>query len=175
MYSDILIVFWCYCVERRAHIINATVQENNMLRQETSHSKITGRPCDISEICVYGWYKWVKYRRDGRQFPFPSERIGRCLGPAKQAGNAMSQHIRIDTVDVLPLQTIQLLTPAEINSPVEDETRKRFNLIIRAKFSDSLRSPTPISEEPSKYNNAEEPSNIPEADDFADYDLYIDN
>ena len=70
--SNILMVFWCYCVERRAHIINATVQENYLLQQETPHSKITGRPCDISDLCGYGWYEWVKYRCEGRQFTFPS-------------------------------------------------------------------------------------------------------
>ena len=87
----------------------------------------------------------------------------------------MSQHILIDTGDVLPLQAIRILTPAEINSSVEDEKRNRFNLIIREKFDDSLRPPTPISEEPSKYDDIEEPSKIPEADDFADSDLYIDS
>ena len=80
----------------------------------------------------------------------------------------MSQHILPDTMDVLPLHTIQRLTPAEINSPVEYEKRKRFNLIIRAKLGDSLRPPTPISEESSKYNDIEEPSKIPEADYFED-------
>ena len=77
--------------------------------------------------------------------------------------------------DVFPLRTIQRLKPAEINGSVEDEKVKWFNLIIRAKFGDSLWPPTPISEEPSKYNDIEEPSKIPEADDFADSDLYIDS
>ena len=63
----------------------------------------------------------------------------------------------------------------EINSPVEDQNRKQFNLIISAKFGDLQRPPTPISEELSKYDDVEEPSKIPEADDFADYDLYIDS
>ena len=58
--SDSLMVFWCYCMERRAQIINTTVRENYPFQQETLHSKITGRPCDISDLCRYGWYKWVK-------------------------------------------------------------------------------------------------------------------
>ena len=52
--SDSPMVFWCYCVKRRARIINATVLENYLLKRETPHSKITGRPCDISDICGYG-------------------------------------------------------------------------------------------------------------------------
>ena len=87
----------------------------------------------------------------------------------------MIQHILTDTGEVLPLQNIWGLTHAEINSSVEDEKRKRVNLIIRAKFGNSLQPPTLISEEPSKYNDIEEPSKIPEVDDFADYDLYIDS
>ena len=85
----------------------------------------------------------------------------------------MSLHIIKDTGDVFPLRTIQRLTPAEINGSVEDEKIKRFNLIIRAKFGNSLRPPTPISEKTSKYDDIEEPSKVPEADDFADYDLCI--
>ena len=87
----------------------------------------------------------------------------------------MIQHILTDTGEVLPLQTIQQLTPAEINSSVKDEKRKRFNLIIREKFGNSLRPPTPISEAPSKYDDIEEPSKIPEADDSADYNSCIDS
>ena len=75
----------------------------------------------------------------------------------------------------MPLQTSQQLTPAEINSAVKYEKRKQFNLIIIAKFGDSLQHPLPISEEMSKYNDIKEPSNIPETDDLADYDLYIDS
>ena len=124
-------------------------------------------------------YLWMwmvqvgKIPKWGRQFPFLSERLGRCIGPAKHSGNAMSQHILTDTGKLLPLRTIQWLTPADINSSVEDEKRNRFNLIIRGKFGDSLRPPTPSLEEPSKYDDIEEPSKIPEADDFAGYSLYI--
>ena len=85
----------------------------------------------------------------------------------------MSQNILTDTGDVFPLKTIWRLTPAEINISIEDEKRKWFNLIIRAKFGDSLRPPISISEELSKYDDIEEPPKMPEADDFADYDLYI--
>ena len=38
-----------------------------------------------------------------------------------------------------------------------------------------MQPPTPISEELSKYYDIEEPSKIPEADNFADYYLYIDS
>ena len=147
---------------------------NYLLQRETPHYKITGRPCDITDFCGYGCYKWVKYRSKGRKFTFPSEQLGRCLGPAKHDGNSTIQHI-LDTGDVLPLQTIRPLTPAYINSSTKDENRKQFNLIIREKFGDLLRPPTPISEEPSKYDDIEEPSKIPEADDFVDYYLYIDS
>ena len=76
---------------------------------------------------------------------------------------------------VLPLETIRRLTPAEINIPVEDDKRKWSNLIIREKIGDSLQPPTPISEEPSKYDDVEELSKISEWDDFNNYDLYIDS
>ena len=85
------IAFWCYCIEQRADIINATVRSNYLLQGQTPHSKLTGQPTDISALCKYGWYKWVIYRVEGQKFPTQPWKLGRVLGPAKNAGSAMSQ------------------------------------------------------------------------------------
>jgi hypothetical protein len=61
---------------------------------------MTGRPHDISNLCEFKWYEWTKYRSEGRQFPYPSERLGRVLGPAEHAGHAMSQWVLTETGDV---------------------------------------------------------------------------
>ena len=58
-------VLWCYYVERRAEIINATCRSNHLLQNSTPHTKLTGQPTDISDLCEYRWYDWVVYRVEG--------------------------------------------------------------------------------------------------------------
>ena len=174
--SNCPMVLWCYCVERRARIINATAKDNFLLDKQCPETKMTGRPCDISDLCEYGWYEWIKYRREGVGFPLPSERLGRCLGPAKHAGNAMSQHVLTEDGNVLPLQTIRRLTPAELISEVEKDKMAEFNRKIKKKWGDSITPPevevTPEAYVPyaDEHGNTEE---LPDADDIPDYDLYI--
>ena len=70
------IVFWCYCLERRA-IINRSIAKNNFrLDKTTPHTYLTGDLTDISNICSFAWYEWVKFRREGPEAtnPFPHER-----------------------------------------------------------------------------------------------------
>ena len=59
--SNSPMVFWCYCVERRAEIINATVRSNFLLQGNTPHTKLTGQPTVISSLCEFGWYEWKIY------------------------------------------------------------------------------------------------------------------
>ena len=89
--SNSPMAFWCYCVEHRADIINATVRSNFLLQGSTPHTKLTGQPTDISSLCEYGWYEWVIYRVEGEKYPYQHQRLGRTLGPARNAGNMMSQ------------------------------------------------------------------------------------
>ena len=37
----------------------------------------------------------------------PSEKLGRCLGPAKNQGNLMSQYILTEAGEVIPIQTLR--------------------------------------------------------------------
>jgi len=106
---------WCYCIERRARIINAVTRNNFHLQGQVPHTKMTGQPCDISDICEFDWFKWCMYRIEGRKYPFQSERLGRVLGVAEHKGSAMSQWILTETGNVLPIQTLRSLTPAELN------------------------------------------------------------
>ena len=63
--SNSPMVFWCYCVEQQADIINATVRSNFLLQGNTPHTKLTGQLTDISSLCEFGWYEWVIYRVEG--------------------------------------------------------------------------------------------------------------
>ena len=84
---------WDYCAERRARIINSTYTDHARLNGMVPHTKMTGQPCDISEIAEFEWYEWVYYRDEPMSFPYPIEHLGRFLGPAENVGSAMSQWI----------------------------------------------------------------------------------
>ena len=177
--SDAPAVLWCYCGERKQKIMNSTAKDNFYLKGEVPETKMTGQPTDISVLCEFEWYEWVKYRREGQQFPLPHERLGRCLGPATSMGSGMSQYILTDTGQVLPCQTVRRLTPSEINNPNEQRKRSEFDAFIRRKFGDSLNLPTDV---PDVYdwttycdNDSGEAHEMPEADDFNDLETYINN
>ena len=91
------IVLWCYCLERRSVIDRSMAKNNFQLNGMTPHSFMTGEITDISNICAFEWYEWVKFRREGSSaaYPYPSERLGRCLGPARNKGNSMSQYVLV--------------------------------------------------------------------------------
>jgi hypothetical protein len=52
-----------------------------------------GTEADISNLCQYTWYKWVYFCDVKTAFPYQKERLGQCLGSAKNEGNTMAQWI----------------------------------------------------------------------------------
>ena len=89
------LVLWCYALERRAAINNATALGTYSLRGGVPHSVMTGEITDTSVLCNFAWFEWVKFRKTGvyTQYSLPSEKLGRCLGPDRNKGNEMSQHV----------------------------------------------------------------------------------
>ena len=72
------LILWCFCLERRALVNRSIVKNNFQLNGTTPHSFLTGETTNISNICAFGWYEWIKYRREGPDaaHPLPSERLG---------------------------------------------------------------------------------------------------
>ena len=175
--TDSPLCLWCYCIERRAKINNAIAKNIALLEGQVPNSMMTGQPTDISSLCEFGWYEWVKYRREGAQYPFPHERLGRALGPATHAGTMMSQWILTDTGDVLPIQTVRSLTHSEMNNPDELVKRERFTKMITAKLGHSGKGPPSSSVidqgENERREDTQVSKHIPEADEITDYDLYL--
>ena len=85
-------VFWCYCIERRSEIIACSARNNSNLDGMVPRSMMTGEMTDVSHLCNFQWYEWIKFRRIGPEaaYPYPSEHLDRCLGPARNKGTAMS-------------------------------------------------------------------------------------
>jgi hypothetical protein len=130
-------------MERRALIFQITAKKLFQLNGTNPHTSTFGTEADISHICQYAWYKWVYYRDAKTSFPYQKERLGRCLGPAKNEGNAMAQWILKENGKVMPRRTLRRLTPAELSpsNEVEMEKRSLFNVAVRGVLGDSVKIP----------------------------------
>ena len=112
--------------------------------------KTFGMEADISNLCQFGWYEWVYFREDSASFPFQKERLGRCLCPAKNEGNAMTQWVLKDNGKVVPRRTICHLSTAELSltNETEAERRMQFTTSVRVILGDSISLPAAPSPNP---------------------------
>jgi hypothetical protein len=55
--SNSPMVFWDYCLERRARIHNLTAKSNFKLHGTDAHTVTTGEEGDISNLCRFAWYE----------------------------------------------------------------------------------------------------------------------
>jgi hypothetical protein len=69
--SNCPLVFWDYCVERRARINNLTAKSIFKLHGSNAHTALTGEEGDISNLCQYKWYDWCYFLEHKAQFPHP--------------------------------------------------------------------------------------------------------
>ena len=145
------LVLWDYCLERRVLIFQVTAKKLFQLNGTNPHTATFGTEADISHLCQFGWYEWVYYRDQSASFPYPKECLGRCLGPAKNEGNAMAQWILNENGRVVVRRSIRRLTPHELSPSNEPEVAKReaFTISIRAILGDSMSAPVnPLSDDP---------------------------
>ena len=97
--SDSPLKFWDYCAERRVLINNLTSKDLFQSNGSNANLKIIGDTGDISNLYQLGWFEWC-YFRDRDNFPYKEEKLGRCLGPAANYSNEMSQFILKDTMKI---------------------------------------------------------------------------
>ena len=142
------LVFWDYCLERRALIINATARDNFKLQGQTPHMTVHGQEPDISNL-LFGWFEWVYYLDDSEKFPYPREVLGRCLGPSIDEGNEMAQWILAVSGEVISRRSIRRLTREELSPTNADEAhrRKTFMENIYKKRGTSYQLPCPSTGE----------------------------
>jgi hypothetical protein len=137
------IPFWDYCTDRRARINNLVADDLFQLEGHNPHYHTTGGEGDISNLCQYSFYQWCVYLDHAAAFPDPREVLGRCLGPAKGKGNAMSQWILKVNGRVIPRRTVRPLNALEINSEICKEKRRDFDRVIHAKFGSAFEPTRP--------------------------------
>ena len=76
--------------------------QNNGL---STHEFTFGESGDTSNVCTFGYFKWIYYRDHG-SFPENKEKLGIILGPIRNEGNEMAQAILTNKGTVVPLRTM---------------------------------------------------------------------
>ncbi len=59
----------------------------------TPYQTIYRREPDTSYICRFKFYDWYYYFEQTAKFQFPSQLLGRILGPSEDVGNEIAQWI----------------------------------------------------------------------------------
>jgi hypothetical protein len=101
--QDSPMVFWDYCIERRARIYKLTAKSNFKLHGSNPYTLTLGEEGDISNLCQFGWYEWCYYREHTAAFPNQQEVLGRVLGPAGGEGNENDNGKTIGTCSDNPI------------------------------------------------------------------------
>jgi hypothetical protein len=78
--QDSPMVFWDYCIERRARVHNLTAKSNFKLHGSNPYTLALGEEGDISNLCQFGWYERCYYREHTAAFPNQQEVLGRVYG-----------------------------------------------------------------------------------------------
>jgi hypothetical protein len=170
--SNCPLVFWDYCVERRARINNLTAKSLFQLHGTNAHTALTGEEGDISNLSEYKWYDWCYYREQKEQFPYPREILGRILGPATGAGNEMSQWILKSNGNVVPRRSMRPLRVDELHSSEEQKKREIFGALIERRWGTSINPPTDTADKDDEWEEYEDPDEpartVPDIEDTVD-------
>ena len=137
-------VFWDYCIERRACINNLTAKSNFKLHVSNAHTLMMQEEGDISNLCEFAWYEWCYFRDHTAAFPHQKEVLGHILGPAHGEGNEMCQWVLKANGKVMPRDTVQPLQTAEIHSPVQIKLHRDFDALIERIHGNAINPPKPV-------------------------------
>ena len=138
-------IFWCYCGEREALVMKSTTQTLPIFKflceNQVPESIMTSRPTDISAICAFGWWELVKFKMEGKTYPFPRYHIGRCLGPASNFGTELCYNVLTSAGKIMPVSTLRSLTAAEKANPNMIKRIEEFDKFIYNRYGDPRSSP----------------------------------
>jgi hypothetical protein len=123
-------VFWDHCIEPEGLIHSSTSNNVYMTNGEVPETIMTGSTANISHICEFGWYDWVMFRDNVPMFPDVKLTLGQYLGPATNAGSALTTKILKSNVQTVCRSTLRLLNNEEIHCPIHQEMCRVFNETI---------------------------------------------
>ena len=140
--SNAPLVFWDYCVERRARINNLTAKTNMFqLHGSNAHTYKMGEEGDISNICQFQFYEWCYYYDSADGFPHHCLVLGIVLGPSVGVGNEMAQWILKGNGKVVSGRSTRPLCTDEIYNDNEEKKQKVFDELFELRRGSSLNFP----------------------------------
>ena len=147
---------WDDCLELMADINSHVVHDNYELDSQTPQATLTGLTPDISTLCEFEWYQWVKWFDHDAQLPDDQEKYARYLGPSRGVGNLMTSKLLNDKGNTLYRSTFRALTREEIDSPKEQELRKAFDVKIEGVLGPDLNPEDLPEDETPEYERYED-------------------
>ena len=79
------------------------------LQGQTQQFTTFGEEGDISNICNFGWYKWVHFRETTAAFPYQAHVLGCCHGPAKNESSELKKGVLKQNGQSVPTEAIRLI------------------------------------------------------------------
>ena len=116
--TDAPMILWNYCMERQDWIHNAISRPIFQNQGMILHEATFGKQGNISNICNFGWYKWVYYITPN-SFPATKECLVQVLGPIKNKESDISQAVITSKAKIVPRQSIHPLHTSGLNSEMD--------------------------------------------------------
>ena len=129
------LVFWDYCIERRARINNVTAKDLFQLHGSNAHTATLHEEADISNIARFGWYDWCYHWDHNAAFPNHREVLGRVLGPARGSGNEMAQWVLKSNGQVVPRRTLRPIRDEEKRNSIVMQQQSDFDEFIKRRWN----------------------------------------
>ena len=121
--SDILLILWDYCAERRSRINKLTARNLFQLQGQNPTMATLGEEGYILNLCNFQWFEWCYFMDQGESFPMQKEALGKVLGPAKNCGNEMAQWILNSNSQIFPCRSLCHLRTKELNNNLVEERK----------------------------------------------------
>ncbi len=102
---------------RNTRPMYAHIQPKIFSDWEVPKTVMSGTTADITQICMLGWYEWVKFHSTSVSFPEDWLVLRWFLGPSIDVGLAMTAKILIAASDVVHHSMSRSLTPKELAYP----------------------------------------------------------
>jgi hypothetical protein len=107
-------------------------------QSQVPETNMTGKTSDISHICEFEWYEWIRYHAD-KGYPEDRAKLGRYIGPTEPGiGSVMSYYVLQHNGEVVAKRTIRKLTPQEQEDRTMLEEQQAFDNRVNQKLGNPM-------------------------------------
>ena len=118
---------WDHALEHSCRLESAMAKDIYKLNGQVPETMLKGETFDISTLCQYGFYDFIKYRDPNADYPDDEMPYGRYLGLIDDVGAAHAAKILQLNGKVVVRTTFRGLLDSEVSDPVEVKLRETFD------------------------------------------------